>query len=105
MPNYDYVCDTCEKEFEVFQSMKDERLTKCLDETCKGTVKRKLGTGAGFVFKGSGFYITDYRSDAYKASAKSDASAFSASTPTPAPAKEASKPAPAPASSNSGTGS
>lgn len=94
MPNYDYVCDTCKKEFEVFQSMKDPHLTKCMDESCPGTVKRKLGVGAGFVFKGSGFYITDYRSDSYKAAAKSDTAGSSASS-SAAPAKETAAPAPA----------
>ena len=100
MPNYDYVCTACNKEFEVFQSMKDPHLTDCPEESCPGPVKRKLGVGAGFVFKGSGFYITDYRSDSYKAAAKSDSavSASSPSTPPPAAAKPA---APAPASTTS----
>ena len=72
MPTYDYVCQKCEKEFEVFQSMNDERLTDCPEEDCDGSVKRKIGTGAGIIFKGSGFYETDYRSDSYKAGAKKD---------------------------------
>lgn len=74
MPTYDYECEKCGKRFEVFQSMSAERLTKCQDETCDGKVKRLIGTGAGLLFKGSGFYITDYRSDSYKAGAKSDGS-------------------------------
>lgn len=94
MPNYDYVCEKCGHEFEVFQSMNDARLTKCPVRGCRGKVQRKIGTGAGFVFKGSGFYITDYRSEGYKAAAKSDAAA---STPAPAgeskPAAEPAKPA------------
>lgn len=99
MPNYDYVCDSCNKEFEIYQSMKDPHLTKCIDESCSGTLKRKLGIGAGFVFKGSGFYITDYRSDSYKAAAKSDSAAAAppaAAAPAAAvtPAKET-KPSPA----------
>lgn len=77
MPTYDYVCEKCGNEFEVFQSMNDPKLTKCPDKDCKGRVHRKLGTGAGFVFKGSGFYITDYRSESYKAAAKKDAEAGS----------------------------
>jgi putative FmdB family regulatory protein len=93
MPNYDYVCDTCHQQFEVFQSMKDPHLTKCMDESCTGAVKRKLGVGAGFVFKGSGFYITDYRSDSYKAAAKSDSSASSSSSSESSSAAKESKPA------------
>ncbi len=60
MPTYDYVCEKCDKEFEVFQSMKDDPLKVC---TCgkKGKVRRKIGGGSGLIFKGSGFYITDYK--------------------------------------------
>jgi len=60
MPTYEYACLKCKKEFEVFQSMKDAPLKVC---TCgkKGRVKRKIGSGAGLIFKGSGFYITDYK--------------------------------------------
>lgn len=78
MPTYEYECAKCRKTFEVFQSMKDDALTTCPKDACaqktwgKGTVKRLLGTGAGLIFKGSGFYITDYRSESYKAGAKSD---------------------------------
>ena len=75
MPTYDYECEKCGHEFEVFQSMKDPRLTKCPQKGCRGKVQRKLGTGAGFVFKGSGFYITDYRSEGYKEAAKKDSAA------------------------------
>ena len=80
MPTYEYECAKCRKEFETFQSMKDEALTTCPKDKCrqkkwgKGKVKRKLGAGAGFIFKGSGFYITDYRSEGYK-KAKSDSAA------------------------------
>ena len=60
MPTYEYACPKCGHTFEVFQSMKDAPLTKC--PACKKTgVKRLLGTGAGLIFKGSGFYITDYK--------------------------------------------
>ena len=78
MPTYEYECAKCRKTFEVFQSMKDAPLTTCPKDACaqktwgKGAVKRMLGTGAGLIFKGSGFYITDYRSESYKAGAKSD---------------------------------
>ena len=63
MPNYDYRCETCEHTFEVFQSMKDDKLTDCPQQGCPGPVKRLLGTGAGIIFKGGGFYETDYRSN------------------------------------------
>ena len=97
MPHYDYVCETCEKQFEVFQSMNDKRLTKCPEKGCKGKVRRLIGTGAGLVFKGSGFYITDYRSEGYKAAAKQDsASAASSSSPAPAAPASAAPPAAAP---------
>jgi len=78
MPNYDYQCEKCKKSFELYQSMKDAALTTCPKEQCrqktwgKGKVKRLLGTGAGLIFKGSGFYITDYRSAGYHAAAKSE---------------------------------
>ena len=80
MPTYEYECAKCRKTFEVFQSMKDDALTTCTKEACaqknwgKGSVKRLLGTGAGLIFKGSGFYITDYRSESYKSGAKTDSS-------------------------------
>lgn len=72
MPNYDYRCAKCEHVFEVFQSMKDEKLTDCPVEGCDGKVKRLMGTGAGIIFKGSGFYQTDYRTDSYKSGAKKE---------------------------------
>ncbi|MFT6863277.1 MAG: putative FmdB family regulatory protein [Akkermansiaceae bacterium] len=75
MPNYDYKCDTCAHVFEIFQSMNDTKLTDCPQENCHGQVKRLLGTGAGIIFKGSGFYQTDYRSESYKAGAKKESEA------------------------------
>jgi putative FmdB family regulatory protein len=78
MPTYDYECEKCRKTFEFFQSMKDDALMTCPQAACqmkkwgKGKVRRLLGTGAGLIFKGSGFYITDYRSEGYKQSAKKD---------------------------------
>src|SRR5262245_15694674 len=72
MPTYDYVCDACQHEFEEFQSMKDEPLTKC-PECGKKKLRRLFGTGAAILFKGSGFYETDYRSESYKSAAKADA--------------------------------
>ncbi len=77
MPTYEYECAKCKKTFEIFQSMKDEPLKTCPDKKCKGKVKRLLGTGAGLIFKGSGFYITDYRSESYKSAAKKESSAGS----------------------------
>ena len=60
MPTYDYRCDACGHELEVFQSMSDERLTEC--PGCgKQTLRRLIGAGAGIIFKGSGFYETDYK--------------------------------------------
>ena len=72
MPTYEYECAKCNKSFEVVQSMKDDALKTCPKERCrmktwgKGKVKRAIGAGAGLIFKGSGFYITDYRSEGYK---------------------------------------
>lgn len=74
MPNYDYQCEKCGHPFEVFQSMNDAKLTDCPLAECDGTVKRLLGTGAGLIFKGAGFYQTDYRSASYQAGAKSETS-------------------------------
>lgn len=71
MPTYDYVCDACQHEFELFQSMKDDPIRKC--PQCKRLKLRRLfGTGAAVVFKGSGFYQTDYRSESYKKAAAAD---------------------------------
>lgn len=78
MPTYEYVCEKCNHSFEVFQSMTEPPLKTCPKEHCsqkrwgKGPVKRLIGSGAGFIFKGSGFYITDYRSDSYKSSVKKE---------------------------------
>jgi len=91
MPTYEYECKKCGKTFDVFQSMKDEPLTVCPDKKCKGKVKRLIGTGAGLIFKGSGFYITDYRSEGYKQAAKKDSTSSSASSTSsskPKPSKE-----------------
>jgi putative FmdB family regulatory protein len=95
MPTYEYECTKCRKTFECFQSMRDNALETCPKEQCqmkkwgKGKVKRMLGGGAGLIFKGSGFYITDYRSEGYKSAAKKDAGASAPSGTT----KSESKPA------------
>jgi putative FmdB family regulatory protein len=73
MPTYDYHCDACEHEFEHFQTITSPLLTKC-PECGKKKLRRLFGTGAALVFKGSGFYTTDYRSDKYKEAAKADKS-------------------------------
>ena len=99
MPTYEYSCSKCGHEFECQQSMSAPALTTCPKELCprktwgKGKVKRGVGGGAGLIFKGSGFYITDYRSEGYKSAAKKDST-------SPAPKSESkasdSKPAPKP---------
>jgi putative FmdB family regulatory protein len=80
MPTYDYECQTCGHQFEAKQSMKDPHLTDCPQQDCAGPVKRKIGAGAGFIFKGTGFYITDYRSDSNKAAKKKDSESSSAAS-------------------------
>ena len=78
MPTYEYLCEKCGCEFEAVQSMSSGPLRICPKESCPrkqwghGRVKRKISAGAGLLFKGSGFYITDYRSEGYKQSAKKD---------------------------------
>jgi putative FmdB family regulatory protein len=120
MPTYEYICAKCKHTFETLQSIKARALTVCPRDLCpkkpwgKGKVKRAIGTGGGLIFKGSGFYITDYRSDKYKAAAKKDAGASSGSssegakkespgaasgstaTSSASPAPAASSPAPSP---------
>jgi putative FmdB family regulatory protein len=76
MPTYEYVCDACEHQFDEFQSMKDEPLKKC-PKCKKNKLRRLIGAGAALLFKGSGFYITDYRSESYKSAAKKESEAAS----------------------------
>ena len=71
MPTYDYLCESCGHGFEKFQSITARTLRKC-PECGKNQLKRLIGTGAGIIFKGSGFYETDYRSDSYKEAKKKD---------------------------------
>lgn len=81
MPTYAYVCSKCGHEFEYFQSMSAAPLKQCPPEHCtrrpwgKGRVRRQLSAGAGLLFKGNGFYITDYRSESYTRAAKQEAGA------------------------------
>lgn len=71
MPTYEYACETCGHKFDAFQSMKDEPLQDC-PECGRKSLKRLIGTGAGIIFKGNGFYCTDYRSDSYDKARQKD---------------------------------
>jgi len=97
MPTYAYVCGNCHHEFDAFQSITAKPLREC--PACgRQTLKRLIGTGAGIIFKGSGFYCTDYRSDSYKNAAKSETGGAPAKTGEKAEKKDTkaqSKPAPA----------
>lgn len=79
MPTYEYICEKCGHRFDLFQSITSAPLTVCPEAVCgrkrwgKGRVKRAISGGAGLIFKGSGFYVTDYRSEGYKQAAKKDA--------------------------------
>lgn len=75
MPTYEYVCTACGHEFELVQRMSDPPRKRC--PQCGKKVERKIGTGAGIIFKGSGFYITDYRSPEYQAKRKAESAAAS----------------------------
>ncbi len=94
MPTYEYSCEKCGKNFDAYQSMRDVAFPECPKEHCQlgewghGKVKRLLGTGAGLIFKGSGFYITDYRSNNYKEGAKKEAPASSSPEKSSSGAKE-----------------
>jgi putative FmdB family regulatory protein len=76
MPTYDYVCDACDHRFELFQSITAEPEKKC-PQCRRRKLRRLIGPGAAIVFKGSGFYKTDYRSEAYKKAAAADKSGSS----------------------------
>jgi putative FmdB family regulatory protein len=76
MPTYDYECGSCGHRYELFQSITAKPVKKC-PSCAKPTAKRLIGTGASIIFKGSGFYQTDYRSESYKKAAKADAEAAS----------------------------
>lgn len=99
MPTYEYVCAKCDHPFEKFQSMNDQPLKVCPKELCgmkkwgKGKVKRQMSAGAGLIFKGTGFYITDYRSEGYKEAAKKDVAptAPAAASDSKTPAKTETK--------------
>jgi putative FmdB family regulatory protein len=107
MPTYEYVCLKCKHQFEKVQSMSDTALTTCPKELCglkkwgKGKVKRAIGAGAGLIFKGSGFYITDYRSENYKAGAKKDSTPAATETKSSTESKPATEKKAAPAKTES----
>lgn len=91
MPTYDYVCDACGHEFEEFQNITADPLTKC-PECKKKKLRRLFGTGAAVMFKGSGFYQTDYRSDSYKQAAKKDSPKSADSGSKDSGSKDSAKP-------------
>jgi putative FmdB family regulatory protein len=107
MPTYEYVCEKCGHQFDQYQPISARPLAVCPEEVCvrkrwgKGKVKRAIVSGAGLIFKGSGFYITDYRSENYKQAAKKDTapaasggeSKTAGAEAKPAAAKSESKPA------------
>jgi putative FmdB family regulatory protein len=111
MPTYEYICAKCGHQFEKSQPISEQPLTVCPKELCnqkrwgKGQVSRAISGGAGLLFKGSGFYTTDYRSDNYRQAAKKDSppadtSKTSATTPaagaTATPEKKSAPPKPTP---------
>src|SRR5258706_6321792 len=99
MPTYEYVCEKCGQEFEKIQPMSAKPLAVCPEDLCgqkrwgKGKVKRAISGGAGLLFKGSGFYITDYRSEKYKEAAKKDSAPATSASSDSKSSKTESKPA------------
>ena len=89
MPTYDYKCHECNSTFEHFQSMKEDSLKTCLCEK-KGSVSRLISNGGGIIFKGSGFYVTDYK----KNSPPPESGSGSTPAPTPTPTNSSSAPTP-----------
>jgi putative FmdB family regulatory protein len=100
MPTYEYVCEKCGHEFETVRSISAKPLRICPKEFCarkkwgRGRVKKKISAGTGLLFKGSGFYTTDYRSEGYKQAAKKDSAAPAPAGGETKPAKDGAKPAP-----------
>lgn len=94
MPTYAYACGQCNHQFDLFQSIKANPLRKC-PQCGKSTLKRLIGTGAGILFKGSGFYCTDYRSEGYKKAATGETSGAKDKTADKKDTKNESKAAPA----------
>jgi putative FmdB family regulatory protein len=118
MPTYEYLCTKCDHQFEYFQAMTDQPLKVCPKAICpqkkwgRGKVKKLIGAGAGLLFKGNGFYVTDYRSEGYKTAAKKETTPAPAATPAASASGSDAKPSssagsktsssPAKASSKSG---
>jgi putative FmdB family regulatory protein len=100
MPTYEYICEKCGHEFETVQSISAGPLRICPKELCgrkkwgRGRVKRRISTGGGLLFKGSGFYSTDYRSEGYQQAAKKDVAASNSSGGKSKPGKSETKSAP-----------
>lgn len=92
MPTYDYVCDACDHRFELFQSITAEPEKKC-PECGRKKLRRLIGPGAAIIFKGSGFYQTDYRSESYKKAAEKDKPASESKSESKSENKTESKPA------------
>ena len=92
MPTYDYKCDACGHAFEKFQSISASPLKKC-PSCAQNKLKRLIGTGAGVIFKGGGFYQTDYRSESYKAAAKQESGAAGGGGESKGESKGEAKPA------------
>lgn len=86
MPTYDYDCEECGYHFEKFQNIRARKLTRC--PRCGGRVKRLIGTGSGVLFKGSGFYQTDYRSPGYREAEKKEKEIVSPPSQPPAEKKK-----------------
>jgi putative FmdB family regulatory protein len=90
MPTYDYVCDACQHEFEIYQSIKEEAKRQC--PKCKRLkLRRLIGPGAAIMFKGSGFYKTDYRSESYKKAAAADKGSTTAASSDSAKSSDGAK--------------
>ncbi|MFT3786490.1 MAG: zinc ribbon domain-containing protein [Tepidisphaeraceae bacterium] len=92
MPTYEYHCEACKHDFEKFHSMSAPPVKVC-PKCGKRKVVRKIGVGAGIIFKGGGFYETDYRNESYKKAAEADKSPSTTTTDKPAETKAESKPA------------
>lgn len=104
MPTYDYICDGCGHEFEAFESIKADPQKHC-PKCDTDQLRRKIGAGAAVLFKGSGFYITDYRSDSYSKAAKADSSSSGSSSGSTAASGSGSSGSSGSGSGSSGSGS
>lgn len=104
MPTYDYVCDACGHKFELFQGINDPVKKKC-PECAKNKLRRLFGTGGAIMFKGSGFYKTDYRSDSYNKAAAADKTSSSGGSESKSESKSETKPAESKSSGTKDSGS